>query len=118
MFIFIDITQLTKELKRLYDVCIKCRHNRELILIKTYRCFRIFFIPVWHWHEKYYIVDPGCGATYQISEEDAILVKYEKKSINACQVIEAHQTTLMCLGCHKQLDQDYDFCPYCGQKRK
>ncbi len=118
MFIFIDVTQLIKEFKRLQGVCIKCHQKRELVLTKTYRCFRLFFIPIWHWDEKYYVVDQTCGATYQISEEDAVLVKYDKKDINECQLIEAYQTTMRCSGCQKSFDQDYDFCPYCGQKRK
>lgn len=118
MFVFIDITQLTRQMKSVMGICRKCKQNRLLILLKTYRCFRIFFIPVWHWDEKYFVTDEQCGAMYEISEEDAILVKYDKKEMSTCLPITEYQTVIRCTVCEKVLEHEYEFCPHCGQKRK
>ncbi|MDF2612730.1 MAG: hypothetical protein K0S71_516 [Clostridia bacterium] len=118
MFIFIDVTQLTKQMKSIPGICMVCQQKRQLILLKTYSCFRIFFIPIWHWGERYYITDQTCGAVYEISEEDAVLVKYDKKDISTCMPIAEHQTVIKCTACGKVLEQEYEFCPYCGYKRK
>jgi len=116
MFIFMDIAQLTKQIKSIMGTCMQCKQNRLLVLLKTYQCFRIFFIPIWHWNEKYYINDDVCGTMYEISEEDAILVKYDKKDIGACLKVAVYQTLKTCSACGKTLEQEYEFCPYCGQK--
>ena len=118
MFIFIDITTLSKVIKRQVDFCITCQCNRELSIFKTYQCLRIFFIPLWHWGEKYYVLDEICKTTYQIKEEDAILVQYDKKDISTCTLEEVYEMSAKCSLCHKALEHDFVFCPYCGGKRK
>lgn len=118
MFIFIDITQQVKNFKQVTGVCKNCQRQKELVILKTYHCLRIFFIPIWHWGEQYDVIDESCGARYEISEEDAILVKYDKKDIGSCQLQEERFITGNCRGCGKKLDTGYDFCPHCGQGRR
>lgn len=118
MFIFIDITELTKIVKRLVGICPKCHQQRELVLLKTYQCFRIFFIPVWRWGEKYFVKDETCSVSYSISEEDAVLVQYGKKELSHCQLKELHEIGAKCTICGRIYDESYRFCPHCGQQRR
>ncbi len=118
MFIFIDVTTLQKELKRLSGHCKNCERQATMVLFKTYQCIRVFFIPIWHWGEHYYLVDEDCGARYEISEEDGVLLHYGKKTVEACEPLNRQQTPLKCPSCKRVVDQDYEFCPFCGAKRK
>lgn len=118
MFIFIDVTTLQKELKRKTGYYKTDNGQTEWILIRTSRCLRIFFIPVWHWGEKYYRVDANHGTRYEISEADAILVQYNKKDMEDCKTIAEDEEPLHCSYCGYVADKDYRFCPYCGQKMK
>ncbi|PHV71702.1 hypothetical protein CS063_03840 [Sporanaerobium hydrogeniformans] len=118
MFIFIDITTLQKEVKRLMGRCHGCGQQGSLVLVKTYQCLRVFFIPIWHWGTRYFLVDQSCGKRYEISEEDGVLLTYDKKGVEACRPLQIEQMPLSCPSCQRILDRDYDFCPYCGARRK
>ncbi len=118
MFIFIDVAQLTKIIKQANGRCAKCQQTRTLELLKTYYCLRIFFFPIWQWKERYFVVEHACGYTYETSEEDAVLAQYGKKDLADCRILEVCSQQNKCMGCHQKLETDYDFCPYCGEKRK
>lgn len=38
-------------------------------LIKSYEYFHIFFIPIFRWNEKYYVMCKRCNSIYEISKE-------------------------------------------------
>ena len=57
-----------KEIKILNNFCCKnCNESSEAKLIKTYSFFHFFFLPLFKWNEKYYVICNGCNSIFNIS---------------------------------------------------
>lgn len=83
-----------------------------------YLVFSIFFIPIIKWNKKYFVEYNCCGSIYRINSE--IGKKIERgENINLSDddlhLITTHE---ICENCGSKLDRNYDFCPYCGHKRR
>ncbi len=59
-----------KKLGEPQGACGACR-TENLDLVKTERIFHIFFLPVFHWNRRFYLVCPSCGHWAEIGEERA-----------------------------------------------
>ena len=71
MLLIMDIIPILKVLKHFSGSCDTCYCEGDIELIKTYQCFRLFFIPLWKWHVQYYLKH-SCGGQIEISEEVAL----------------------------------------------
>ena len=59
-----------KEIKILNNiVCKNCNISNGGKLIKTFTYFHFFFIPIFKWNEKYYVICSGCNSIFSISNE-------------------------------------------------
>ena len=59
-----------KEVKQLENIyCKTCSTRTMGTLIKSYEYFHIFFIPIFRWNEKYYVMCKRCNSIYEISKE-------------------------------------------------
>ena len=94
MFIVIDVTTLSKVLRKLIGKCALCGKEGQVELIMTYKCFRLFFIPLLKWDRHYFIRDIKENHTYEISEDDAILLQYGQKIVEECCILKFVEDTL------------------------
>ncbi|WP_053985619.1 zinc ribbon domain-containing protein [Niameybacter massiliensis] len=117
MFFIIDIMPGLKVLKLLVGTCRSCHHNGDLELIKTYQCLRLFFIPVFKWHTRYFLRH-SCGAMMAVSEEDAIAMLHAGIMPDQVQVEVMEKGPVRCATCGRILEEDFICCPYCGNNRK
>ena len=110
-----------KEIKKLHNL--QCRNCNAVggTLIKSYSYFHFFFIPLFKWNEQYFVVCDGCGSVYEIKKEKGIAAErgenvdityWDLKDIN----YSYHNIERCCSNCGRNLEQDFEFCPYCGDK--
>ena len=127
---FVGIFGIEDKIKKIReDINVRCMGCgfEEATLVKIYSCFHIFFIPVLKWNEKYMIICNNCGKKYMVEEEDAIKAEevgyiYNQKLIQLDQEEEDTFNIInggakpRCSFCGRELESDFRYCPYCGQK--
>ena len=115
-----------KEIKQLDNIyCKTCSIRTMGTLIKSYEYFHIFFIPIFRWNEKYYIMCKRCNSIYEISKEKGKAIENgeinevnleDMTLIQEGQVYGKRAVKKVCPNCGKTVEGDYNYCPYCGSK--
>ena len=101
-------------------VCPRCGSFGRMDIYMTYMCFSLFFIPIFKWNKKYYVKYTCCNSIYvldneigtkisdgeniSISEDNLHLADYNITTINRCN------------NCGYICDNDFEYCPKCGEK--
>jgi hypothetical protein len=55
--------------------CLECLRTTPHVLVEERRQLSIFFLPVWRWNRRFYLVCGGCGRPESISREDAAALR-------------------------------------------
>lgn len=121
---FIGILGVQSKEKEITDSAkIQCRECDKRLggkLIKTYNFFHFFFIPLFKWGERYYLICNGCNSTYEIPKdkgkfiengEDIEISYWDLKPVEKG---TNHSVIYKCNHCGKEIKGDYRYCPYCG----
>lgn len=103
-------------------ICPRCGSFGRMEVYMTYMYFSFFFIPIFKWNKKYFVKTTCCNSIYildndlgakisrgdctSISEHDLELANYNQPSINKCSI------------CGHICDNDFEYCPKCGNKLK
>lgn len=120
------IERKEEERGNLNDIsCRNCDTGLGGRVIKTFSFFHFFFIPIFKWNEKYYVVCNGCNFIYEISTEKGKCFEKDKdvkfnywdlKPVEGVNEISSHGN--ICLNCGKVVENNFKYCPYCGEKIK
>lgn len=118
MFFIIGISQKQKKLEfNQMSVCPCCGRYGQVEIIMTYSYLMFFFIPIFKWNRKYYVVMKCCGSSVEIDHEigraiengtqtnldiDELMVQCHSKMIKKCAT------------CGFSTDEDFEYCPKCG----
>ncbi len=116
MLFIMDIIPMMKILKTFKGQCDTCECEGDIELLKTYQCFRLFFIPLFKWHVQYYLKH-SCGAQITISEEVALGILHGTISIEKLHIVHENTPSKQCMVCGNTLEAHFVYCPYCGTKR-
>jgi Zn finger protein HypA/HybF involved in hydrogenase expression len=114
-----------KEIRIIRNIsCKNCNAQSGLILIKKYSFFYIFFISIFKWNQRYYLVCNSCNSIYEISKEkgkivedgdDSAITYWDLKQIDKDYYDRNIQ--YRCRKCGKTVEPEFEYCPYCGEKR-
>lgn len=120
MLFIMDVLPMMKILRSFQGKCDTCQHEGTIELIKTYQCFRLFFIPLFKWQVKYYLKH-SCGGQVEINEEVALkilhgMISTEHLHMEHGQPSQANNR--WCPHCGKALEPQFEYCPYCGKSRR
>lgn len=109
-----------KKIKDLHNIfCKACNREEPGQLIKTYNYFHFFFLPIFKWSESYYVLCSNCSTLYEISKEkgksiergeDYSLTYWDLREINRGNSIK------VCKYCNQKVEDNFLFCPYCGER--
>ncbi|MFT8313220.1 MAG: zinc ribbon domain-containing protein [Clostridium sp.] len=104
-------------------ICKSCGRMTSYKLVKTYNYFQLFFIPIFRWGEKYYLISKCCGSLFELSRQDGEDLANGNNSILSnlnINIVEDNSQCgkLVCHRCGKEVDESFEFCPYCGTKLK
>ena len=112
------------EIKMLNGInCRGCNRVTTARLIKRYTCFHFFFIPIFKWNEEYYVICNSCNDIFAIPKEKGKAIERgEYTEINYWDLKEQgnyggnYYTIKRCPRCNRELENNFEFCPYCGEK--
>jgi len=104
-------------------ICKSCGRMTSYKFIKTYSYFEIFFIPIFKWSERYYLISKCCGSLFELSKEEGEqLAKGDDSILDKLNITIVEDNSrcgkLMCHNCGKEVDESFEFCPYCGTRLK
>lgn len=102
-------------------ICNRCGGYGRYQVFMTYMCLSIFFIPCFKWDKKFYVQSSCCNTIYELDPEigKAIArgenVKIEQEHLREVQA--GHRSrTRRCSHCGYETDENFDFCPKCGNR--
>ena len=117
-----------KEIKTLDNIsCKNCNKTIVGKLIKNFDFFHFFFIPLFKWNEKYYLVCSECKSVYIIPRdkgkaiekgENIEITYWDLQEINTDYIIIITSETNTCSNCGKKVESNFQYCPHCGAKIK
>ncbi|WP_160685223.1 zinc-ribbon domain-containing protein [Clostridium sp. C2-6-12] len=118
-----------KEIRELNNLnCKKCNNTIQGKLIKNFDFFHFFFIPLFKWNEKYYVVCNRCKCLYSITKEkgkaiesgeDINITYWDLQEVYSDNNINFNNNSYdmkRCSSCGEQVKRDFKYCPYCGKE--
>ncbi|MGI6161832.1 MAG: zinc ribbon domain-containing protein [Christensenellales bacterium] len=107
-----------KEIKR-FDpsACPCCGRLSSCTLIESFRCFHIYFLPLFKWKKRYTLAFGCCGCAYEADPDYAAELKYsDSVDISRLKKLEYTSKSGVCQSCGRQSEGNYAYCPYCGNR--
>ena len=113
------------------DICGACGRYGRYIVYMTYTALSLFFIPCFKWNRQYYVRMSCCGRTYRLDPEvGKHIARGEDVQIRPEDLEDtggwssgetgrwAGWTNIVktCANCGYQTDEDFEYCPKCGQR--
>ncbi len=122
---FIGIFGVEHKQKKVKDIksfiCKECKLEDSGQLIKSYRYFHFFFIPLFKWNERYYITCSKCSSISEISKEKGKKIeKGETEDITYWDIKDVHVANKreICSVCMNEVENKFTYCPHCGNRLK
>ena len=111
-----------KEIRDIQNIiCKACGAMTSFRLFKTYSYFHIFFIPLFKWNIKYYVISRCCNTMFEIPKEigealeggrNTPLNDEDMKPVYS----EEKGNYVICPECKRPVDNNFSYCPYCGAR--
>ncbi|EYE89570.1 hypothetical protein Q428_02015 [Fervidicella metallireducens AeB] len=111
-----------KEIKDIKNVlCNNCGSLTSYKLIKTYTFFHIFFIPLFKWNKKYFLISRCCNNIWEIPldiggklEGEGNVTMDFNQFENITKADDNYKS--ICPVCGSNIHNNYVYCPFCGSK--
>lgn len=101
-------------------VCEICGSYGRYEVFMTYSYFSLFFIPIFKWNKKYYVLTSCCNTTYLLDKDiGQDIERAANITINESylQAINIHRKKV-CSNCKSHIEDSFEYCPKCGVKLK
>ena len=105
-------------------ICSQCGRYGRYEVIMRYMCFSLFFIPLIKWNKQFYVRSSCCGTVYALDPaigralmqgaEVEIKPEHLQKAANG-QGASSEGRFAKCASCGYQTNEDFKYCPKCGQ---
>lgn len=126
---FIGIFGIDNKIKEIKNLtrfsCKNCNISNGARLIKSYTFFHFFFIPLFKWNEEYYVICNGCNSSFSISKDKGKEIERGGYvEITYCDLKEvnnnygSYYAVKRCSRCNREVENNFEYCPYCGEKIK
>ena len=103
-------------------ICSRCGAYGRYEVFMTYMYFSFFFIPLFKWNRKFYVKMSCCGAVYELSPEKGMaLLRGQEAEITEADLTlmedgRGRRVYKKCASCGYETEEDFEFCPKCGQR--
>ncbi len=102
-------------------ICDHCGSYGRYQVFMTYMCLSIFFIPCFKWDKKFYVQMSCCDTLYELDPEvGRAIARGESVQIQKEQlrVVQAGRKSRFrrCNNCGYETQEDFEFCPKCGNR--
>lgn len=98
-------------------ICKSCGHYGHIQVFETYMYFMFFFIPIFKWNRHYYVQMSCCNAVCEISAELGKEIKkgnIKTLSEDILQFGNYRNHIRRCNHCGFTTEEDFSYCPKCG----
>lgn len=121
MFFMMGITDSSKE----FDfnqtiICDICGKYGSFKVFMTYTVLSLFFIPCIKWNKRFYVRTSCCNTLYELDPEvGKKIAKGEEVKIlpeHLRKIETGYGTYKKCSNCGYETNEDFEFCPKCGNK--
>lgn len=121
MFFIGGISNGEKKLDYIQSIiCPRCGAFGRMEVYVTYMYFSFFFIPLFKWNKKYFVKNTCCDSIYILDDELGIKISRGENvliSEENLQLADYNQHTInRCSNCGYIGNEDFQYCPKCGQK--
>lgn len=122
MFFMMGITDGRKNFDFVQtEICDVCGRYGRYEVFMTYMVLSLFFIPCFKWNKRYYVRTSCCGTLYELDPgigraiAHGGLVKILPQHLMRVNEGTYHSTK-HCNNCGYETDENFEYCPKCGQK--
>ncbi|ROR28738.1 zinc ribbon family protein [Mobilisporobacter senegalensis] len=117
MFFIMGISSGQKKLGFVQTIlCNRCGSYGRYEVYVTYTYLSLFFIPVLKWNKKYYVKSTCCNSIYNIELElGKRIARGECTNINESDLNLVQKGVDRCPHCGAQVEENFKYCPACGQ---
>ncbi len=121
MFFMMGVTDRQKELEHDQTViCDVCGSYGRYVVFMTCTVLSLFLIPVWKWNRRYYVRMSCCGTLYELDPEIGRVIEQgtdvQIGNEDLTLLSASHHPHKRCFNCGYETDEDFEFCPKCGQR--
>lgn len=112
-----------KEIKSIQNVvCKACENMTTYKLIRVNKIFHLFFIPIFKWDKRYYLISRCCNTIFSIpynlgesleNSEDVDIKDEDLEQINSY----VNTNERICSNCGNMVKSNFKYCPHCGEKQ-
>lgn len=102
-------------------ICSQCGKYGRYEVVMRYMCFSLFFIPLIKWNKQFYVRTNCCGTVYALDPAiGRALMKGVELEIKPehLQKVTYGQTgnniVKRCTSCGYQTNEEFQYCPKCG----
>ena len=103
-------------------ICGQCGSYGRYQVFVTFNQLLLFFIPCFRWGRKYYVQMSCCGTLYELDPEAGREIEQgtgrqiRQEDLRLISGRGNARKIRRCPSCGYQTDEDFDFCPKCGEK--
>ncbi len=98
--------------------CPHCGVMASAVMIKRYRYFHLFYLPLFHYGTAYYLHCPVCQAVYTVDTGKAKLLRDYPDAVAYPQELQTvRRGQKFCIQCGAPLETDALFCSRCGERQ-
>ena len=123
MFFIMEINDSQEELEFSQTmICDVCGEYGRYIVFMTYTVLTLFFLPTFRWNRRYYVKTSCCGSIYALDPEAGeairrgIDIQITPADLTLVQKGRAQGGYKRCPVCGYETEEDFDFCPKCGNR--
>lgn len=114
--------------RKLFDfnqtiICNICGQYGRYQVFMTYTVLSLFFIPTFKWGKRYYVEMSCCNTLYELDPEvGRRIARGEDVQIHEADLTRVggrnggYQAHKHCGYCGYETDEDFEFCPKCGNR--
>ena len=121
MFFIIGVSDKRKELEFAQSIlCRACGNYGRYSVFMIYTVLSLFFIPTIKWNRRYYVQTSCCGRIYELDPQIGKRIERgERVDIVDDDLNDSGRRDRVyktCRNCGYSTDEDFDFCPKCGER--
>ena len=109
-------------------ICSQCGKYGRYEVVMRYMCFSLFFIPLIKWNKQFYVRTNCCGTVYALDPaigralmkgvDLEIKPEHLQKVSGGTGYGQQSAGYVRCDACGYQANEDFQYCPKCGQPLK
>lgn len=120
MFFIFGISEGFKELTNSkMNICKNCGSYNTYNVFITYMYLSLFFIPIFKWNIKYYVKSSCCNSVFLLNKEKGKAIKNGEDVVitdSDLSIINGYSKAGVCSNCGFETQEEYIFCPKCGNR--